>query len=156
VSRRAALADFRSGRLPLQETTVLLKDVLSANLNWPTGSACTDGLTQHNAVDLDVDGTRDGRKVGFTLVTSEIEDPLRNACPGPSASDALGSSDALARASLPVSAVGRRRLRVAVTGNGEFAAGSYAGSRSVRVTVELRRLRVRAGTVTAKLFSGAQ
>jgi hypothetical protein len=154
VSRRAALDDFRSGRLPLQSTAVLLKDALSATVRWPTGSVCTDRLTHHNAVDLNVDRARGRRKVGFTLITNQIEDPFRNACPGPSASDALASSDAMARASLPLRAVGRRRLRIVVSGHGRFVAGSYAGSRSGGVTVELRLLRVRAGTVTAKLFPG--
>jgi hypothetical protein len=154
ASRRATLADFRSGRLPLEDTTVLLKDALSATVGWPTGSACTDQLSQHNAVELDVDGARGGRNAQFTLVTNQVEDPLRNACPGPSASDTLGSSDALARASLPVGAVGRRSLRIVVSRHGRFVAGSYAGSRSGGVTVGLRLLRVRAGTVTAKVFPG--
>jgi hypothetical protein len=155
VSRRTALADFRSGRLPMKDTTVLLKDVLSATVSWPTGSACADRLRQRNAVDLDVEGTRDGRKVGFRLITNQTEDPFRSTCPGPSASDALASSYALARASVPVTAVGRRRLRIVVSGRGRFVAGSYAGTRSGGVTVELRLLGVRAGTVTAKLLPGA-
>ena len=63
ASRRAALADFRSGRLPLQGTEVLLKDILSANVGWAAGSACTDRLSQHNAMVLDLNGTRGGRQV---------------------------------------------------------------------------------------------
>ncbi len=154
ASRRAALADFRSGRLPLQDSALLLKDVLSATVGWPAGSACMDRVARHNAVDLSVDGAGGGQKVRFSLATNQTEDPFRSACPGPAASDVLGSSDALARASVPLRALGRRRLRIVVSGHGRFVAGSYAGSRSGGVTLELRLLRVRAGTVTAKVFPG--
>ncbi|MGZ4217254.1 MAG: hypothetical protein ACXVHB_05750 [Solirubrobacteraceae bacterium] len=154
ASRRAALADFRSGRLPLQDSAVLLKDVLSATVGWPAGSACTDRVGQHNAVDLSVEGARGGQNVRFSLATNQPEDPFRSECPGPAASDVLGSSDALARASVPLRALGRRRLRIVVSGHGRFVAASYTGARSGGVTLELRLLRVRAGTVTAKVFPG--
>ena len=154
ASRRAALADFRSGRLTLQDTEVLLKDVLSANVGWSAGSACTDRLSQHNAVVLDVDGLRAGRQVRFKLSADRLEDPFRSACPGPAAADVLGSSDALAHGSLPVRELGKRHLQIVVSGRNRFVAGSYAGSRSGGVTLGLRLMRVRAGTVATTVFPG--
>jgi hypothetical protein len=156
ASRRQALADFRSGRLALQDTEVLLGDVLSAAVGWPDGSACMARLSQHNALDLDVSGSRGRRPVRLKLSADQLEDPLRNACPGPAASEMLGSSDALARGSLAVSDLGKRDLNIAVSGHGNFVIGSYAGSRSASVTVELRLLRVRAGTVATQVFPGQQ
>ena len=154
ASRRAALADFRSGRLTLQDTEVLLRDVLSANVGWSAGSACTDRLSQHNAVVLDVDGLRAGRQVRFKLSADRLEDPFRSACPGPAAADVLGSSDTLAHGSLPVRELGKRHLQIVVSGRNRFAAGSYAGSRSGGVTLGLRLMRVRAGTVATTVFPG--
>jgi hypothetical protein len=154
VSRRTALADFRSGRLPLQDTGVLLKDVLSANVGWAAGAACTDRLSQHNAMVLDLNGTSDRRQVRIKLSADQLEDPFRSACPGPAAADVLGSSDALARGSLTVTELGKHHLQIAVSGRGRFVAGSYVGSRSDGVTLALRLLRVRAGTVATKVFPG--
>lgn len=154
ASRRASLADFRSGRLPLQGTEVLLKDILSANVGWAAGSACTDRLSQHNAMVLDLNGTRGGRQVRIKLSADQLEDPFRSACPGPGAADVLGSSDALARGSLAATELGKRHLQIVVSGRSRFVAGSYVGSRSDGVTVALRLLRVRAGTVATKVFPG--
>jgi hypothetical protein len=156
ASRRAALADFRSGRLPLQETEVLLKDVLSANVGWAAGSACTDRLSQHNAMILNLYGARGGRRLRLKLSADQLEDPFRSACPGPAAAEVLGSSNALARGSLATTELGKRRLHIVVSGHGRFIIGSYAGSRSDGVTVALRLLRVRAGTVATQVFPGEQ
>ena len=54
ASRRAALADLRSGRLPLQDTGSLLIDVLSADVGWSAGSTCTDRLKQFNSLGVGV------------------------------------------------------------------------------------------------------
>ena len=153
VSRRGALADLRSGRLPLQATGVLLTDVLSANVGWPVGSACTDRLRQFNALDVNTEASRHHGKVLFSLET-QTEDPFRTACPGPATTDVLGSSDTLARASLPLTQLGRSSLRIALSGRGRFVAGSYAGSHSGGVTLGLRLIRVQAGTKIENVFPG--
>jgi hypothetical protein len=161
VSRRNALADLRSGRLPLFDTGVLLKDVLSASFRWPDGSACTDRLRQLNALSLNATSARRTNLV-FSLDTDATEDPFRSVCPGPAAGevlgpssgDVLGPSSTLAQASLPLTELGRRTLRIAVSGHGRFVAGSYAGTDSGGLTVGLRLVRVRAGTKVEDVFPG--
>lgn len=154
LSRRAALADLRSGRLPLLQNGILLTNVLSADVGWSAGSACTDRLMQFNALNLGVGEARQHAKVLFSLGADETEDPFRTACPGPAKADVLGSSDTLARAVLPVRELGRRSLRIALSGHGRFVAGSYAGARRGGVTLTLRLVRVRAGTKTENVFPG--
>jgi hypothetical protein len=153
VSRRAALADLRSGRMPLQDTGILLTDVLSAKVAWPVGSACTDRLRQLNALDVNADASRHRGKVLFSLGT-QVEDPFRTACPGPAMADVLGSADTLARAVLSARDLGRKRLRIVLSGHGRFVAGSYAGSRSGGLTLAMKLIRVRAGTKAQNVFGG--
>jgi hypothetical protein len=153
VSRREALGDLRSGRLLLLDTGVLLADRLSANVRWPVGSACTDALRQLNALDVNALESRHHGKALLSLQT-QGEDPFRTACPGPVATDVLGSSDTLARAVMPARELGRKSLRLALSGHGRFVAGSYAGSRSGGVTLGLRLIRVQAGTKSENLFPG--
>jgi hypothetical protein len=148
ASRRRALADLRSGRLPLQETGDPVGDVLSANVGWSAGSDCTQRIRQFNALIIDVTESGDGRTALFRLATDRTEDPFRTACAGPGAADVLGSSDTLARASLPLRQLGASSLRVPISGHGRFVSGSYAGARSGDVTLGLRLVRVRAGTKT--------
>ena len=95
-----------------------------------------------------------GRQVRFKLSADRLEDPFRSACPGPAAADVLGSSDALAHGSLAVRELGKRHLQIVVSGRSRFVAGSYAGSRSGGVTLGLRLMRVRAGTVATTVFPG--
>jgi hypothetical protein len=154
VSRRAALADVRSGRLQVQETGSLLIDVLSADVGWSAGSTCTDRLKQFNSLGVGVSEQRQRRNVLFSLQTDQTEDPLRTACPGPGTADVLGSSDTLARAMLPLRELGRRSLRIAISGRGRFVSGSYQGSHSGGVTFGLRLIRVRAGTKAENVFPG--
>jgi hypothetical protein len=148
ASRHRALADLRSGRLPLEETGDLVRDVLSANVGWSAGSDCTQRIRQFNALSIDVTASGDGRKALLRLATDRTEDPFRTACPGPSVADVLASSDTLAQASLPLRQLGRSRLRIPVSAHGRFVAGSYAGARSGGVTLGLRLVGVRAGTKT--------
>jgi hypothetical protein len=154
ASRRKALADLRSGRLPLLDSGDLVSDVQSANVGWSAGSACTQQLRQLSALSIDVAAGRDGKNALFSLATDRTEDPFRTACPGPSAADVLGSSDTLARASLPLGELGRSRLRIPISGHGRFLSGSYAGARSGGLTFGLRLVRVRAGTKTETVFPG--
>jgi hypothetical protein len=153
VSRREALGDLRSGRLPLLDTGVLLADRLSANVGWPVGSACSYALRQLNALDVNALESRHHGKVLLSLQTPG-EDPFHAACPGPVATDVLGSSDTLARAVMPATELGRQSLRLVLSGHGRFVAGSYAGSRSAGVTLGLRLIRVQAGTKRENLFPG--
>jgi hypothetical protein len=153
VSRRGALGDLRSGRLMVLDSGVLIRDRLSANVGWPVGSACTDSLRQLNALDVTAVESRRHRNVSFSLDT-QVEDPFRSACPGPAMADVLGPSGTLARAVMPVSGLGRRTLRIVLSGHGHFAARSYAGSRSSGLTVAMRLVRVRAGTKVENVFPG--
>jgi hypothetical protein len=153
VSRRAALADLRSGRMPLQDTGILLTDVLSAQVAWPVGSACIDRLRQLNALDVNADASRHRGKVLVSLGT-QVEDPFRTACPGPAMADVLGSANTLARAVMSARDLGRKRLRIVLSGHGRFVAGSYAGSRSGGLTLAMKLIRVRAGTKAENVFGG--
>lgn len=153
-SRRAALADLGSGRLPLVQTGVLLNDVLSAHVGWPAGSACTNSVSQRNTLSLDLVEARHRSNVLISLATDPPQDPFRTACPGPGAADVLGSSATLARGVLPIRALGRRSVRIALSGHGRFVAGSYSGSRGGGVRLALRLVRVRAGTKTEYVFPG--
>jgi hypothetical protein len=153
VSRRGALSDLWSGRLQPLAAGVLLTDRLSANVGWPVGSACSDTLRQHNALDVNA---LESRHHGDLLLSLEAqgEDPFRSACPGPGATDVLGSSDTLARAVMPVSDLGRKSLRIVLSGHGRFVASSYAGSRSGGLTLTMRLVRLRAGTKVENVFPG--
>jgi len=153
VSRRGGLADLRSGRLQLFAGGVLLADRLSANVGWPVGLACTDALRQHNALDVDAIESRRHTSLLFGLDT-QPEDPFRSACPGPAATDVLGSSTTLARAVMPVSELGRKSLRIVASGHGRFVMGSYAGSRSGSLSFEMRLVRLQAGTKVEDVFPG--
>jgi hypothetical protein len=153
MPRRKALADLRSGRLPVLGGGALFTDVLSANVEWSAGPACTDRLRQLNALTLNATSARPN-KVLFSLTTGTGQDSLRSACPGPASAEVLGSSGTLARASLPLRALGRSSLHIVVSGHGRFVTGSYAGSRSGSATLALRLVRVRAGTKTETVFPG--
>jgi hypothetical protein len=153
VSPRGALADLRSGRLKLLAGGVLLSDVLSANVGWPVGSACTDTLRQHNTLDINAVESRHHGNLLLTL-DAQGEDPFRSACPGPAAADVLVSSDALARAVMPVRDLGRKSLRIVLSGHGRFVAGSYAGSHTGGLTLTMRLVRLQAGTTVENVFPG--
>lgn len=153
VSRRGALGDLRSGRLMLLDTGVLVGDRLSANVGWPVGSACTDRLRQLNALDVVALERRRHANVLFGLDT-QVEDPFRTACPGPAGADVLGSSETLARAVMPARDLGRKSLRIVLSGHGRFVAGSYAGSHSSGLTLAMTLVRVRAGTKVENVFPG--
>jgi len=154
VSRRGVLADLRSGRLPLQDSGVLIADTLSANVDWSAGSACTDRLRQLNALFVNADESQHHSNVVFSVATDQIEDPFRTACPGPGTTDVLGSSSALGQEVLPVRALGRKSLRIVLAAGGRFVAGSYAGSRGGGMTLGLKLVRLRAGTKTEDVFPG--
>lgn len=153
VSRRGVLSDLRSGRLLLLDTGILLTDRLSANVEWPVGSACTDKFRQRNALDVFAQESRRHKNVLFSLAT-QGEDPFRTACPGPATADVLGSSNTLARAVITARDLGRKRLRLALSGQGRFVVGSYAGSHSAGLTLAMRLVRVRAGTKVEDVFPG--
>jgi hypothetical protein len=152
VSRRAAVADLQSGRLPLLESGVLLTDVLSATVGWSGGSACTDRTRHLNALNVNTSGVEHHHQVLFSLATDQVEDPFRSYCPGPATADVLGSADMLARSLAPLRELGARRLIVVLNGRGGFVADSYAGSRSARVTFALQLVRLRAGTTVENVF----
>jgi hypothetical protein len=154
ASSRKALADLRSGRLTLFDTGELVSDVLSANVGWSAGSACTDRLSQFNALVINVTPNKDKKRMLFSLAGNSMEDPFRAACPGPGIADVLGASDTLARGSLPVRDLGRTSLRIPISGHGRFVTGSYAGARNGGVTLGLRLVRVRAGTRAETVFPG--
>ena len=153
VSRRGALADLRSGRLKLLAGGVLLGDRLSANVGWPVGSACADTLRQHNALDINALESRHHGNLLLTL-DAQGEDPFRSACPGPAAADVLASSDTLARAVMPVRDLGRKSLRIVLSGHGRFVSGSYAGSHTGGLTLTMRLVRLQAGTTVENVFPG--
>lgn len=155
VSPAAALADLRSGRLPLIETGALFRNVLSAHVGWSAGSVCTDRLTQQNALDLVANPARTANDVSFGL-TTDVEDPFRTRCPGPALGDVLGGSQRMAHGSLPLRKLGERRLHVVLSGRGRFVAGSYAGTRSGGVSLALALVRVRAATSIEPVFGGGR
>lgn len=154
ASRRKALADLRAGRLTLSDTGETVSDVLSANIAWSAGTACTDGLRRFNALAVDATPDKHLKRMLFSLVGNSTEDPFRTACPGPGIDDVLGSSDALARGALPVRDLGRSSLRVVVSGHGRFVTGTYAGARNGGITLGLRLVRVRAATELETVFPG--
>jgi len=153
ASRRKALVDLRSGRLALFDTGAPLVNVLSVNFRWPDGSACTNRLRQLNAVTLNATVARH-KTLRFILATDPVEDPLRSVCPGPAGADVLGPSATLAGVSVPLRELGRRSLRIKLSGHGRFVARSYTGSHSGAVTLGLRLVRVRAGTKRETVFPG--
>jgi hypothetical protein len=85
---------------------------------------------------------------------TQVEDPFRTACPGPAGADVLGSSETLARAVMPSRDLGRKSLRIVLSGHGRFVAGSYAGSHSSGLTLAMTLVRVRAGTKVENVFPG--
>jgi hypothetical protein len=153
ASRRQALADLRSGRLALFDTGVPLVNALSVNFRWPDGSACTDRLRQLSAVSLNATVTRH-RRLGFVVATDPVEDPLRSVCPGPAGGDVLGSAATLAQDSVPLRELGRRSLRIELSGHGRFVSGSYVGSHRGGLGLGLRLVRVLAGTKVETVFPG--
>jgi hypothetical protein len=71
-----------------------------------------------------------------------VADLVRAGCPGPTLEDVSGTQP-LARASLPLAALARRRLEVVLLGDGPFGGSGYSGTRHARFTFELRRLRIK-------------
>jgi hypothetical protein len=65
-------------------------------------------------------------------------DLLRAGCPGPRDADVL-DGPGLARGSVPLSLLANRRFGLALTGSGRFDASGYAGSRSARFHITLKR-----------------
>jgi hypothetical protein len=69
-------------------------------------------------------------------------DLLRAGCPGPRDADVL-SGPGLARGSVPLSRLMKRRFSLPMTGSGRFDASGYAGSRRARFRITLKRRSVR-------------
>jgi hypothetical protein len=72
----------------------------------------------------------------------EAGDLVRTGCPGPPASGVLGRGS-IATASLPVTAVRRRRLSLSLRGAGRFRDPAYAGTHRGRFGLVLRRVSLR-------------
>ena len=111
----------------------------AATVVRPDGIACHDSQT---VLAPDLVTNYDDGAMKFALGGEgeyyPSHDVLRTGCPGPMESDVLGRG-AVASGSIPGAAIGRRRLRVAMTGAGRFGGAGYSGSHRSGFTLTLRR-----------------
>lgn len=147
VSRRQALADFRAGRLPFVggAANVAILARWDERYSGPQSSACTDaGATQP----LDFAFASARRAVSVKLVGLSETDVLRTHCPGPELVDVIGNAQTLARGAASRRMLTAEGSNLTLTGGAAFSGLGYAGSRSARVAISLRRLTTVAGTRT--------
>jgi hypothetical protein len=146
VSGAAALRDLRAGRLkiPFVAPGAPIRGRLSATAAWSGGQTCRDRKISQ---ELNLNGNARAAGVDLSLGTNNPgEDILRTHCPGPSSLDVLGPGDSIAAGTLPVRTLGKRLLHVTLGGNGRFLGPGYEGVRGGAVSIDLRLLRLRAGT----------
>jgi hypothetical protein len=140
---RDALAALRSGRgvLVVEGLMPHAKGTTTAEVTRPGAESCRDAVPVR-APDFAL--TFATRRFPLLLGGDQAlgrGDVVRTGCPGPTQLDAFGRGS-LASGSLPIAALGRRRVELTLTRGGRFSGGGYAGARTGRFTVELRRERL--------------
>jgi hypothetical protein len=153
VGRLQALADARSGRLPLFPSGP--SDAIgqvSESLTRTDGSACQDAsATRAMSIAAgDVQTLRPPRgSIAFTLGNLGYPVPgWRTHCPGPLFGDVFGSSGTMARSRLPLAMLGERTMTITLTpSDTPFAAPGYTGSSGGAIQLILTLARARVGTL---------
>jgi hypothetical protein len=153
VGARAALAALRAGRLDLLTSFdgVPIEETAAETLAGPNGAACSDqskvgpltgqsNVTRRHQLELQLIGNGEAGPYGPAGA-----DPFRTRCPGPSAADVLGNAP-LAAASISVSSIGARSLRLTFRAGGAFTGSAYAGQRGGSVVLSLAYAGASAGT----------
>jgi hypothetical protein len=143
-SERAALATVRRGLLPVYADTRLrhARASISESVTSPDGT-CADSLFAEQPY---IDARSDDKAVVLLLRSFELGtlgDSLRTRCAGPSQQDVLKRA-ALAHGSIPLPALGSKRLEVVAGSARTFTRSGYTGSRGgqLRLGLELARSRV--------------
>lgn len=115
----------------------------SATVSRPGALTCRDS---HSALAPGFAFSFDRRRIflafGGEEASLEAGDLVRTGCPGPPTSGVLGRGS-LAIASLPVTAVQRRRLSLTLRGAGRIHDPAYAGTHRARFGLALRRVALR-------------
>ncbi len=146
ISGAAALRDLRAGRLkiPFVAAGGQISGRLSATAAWSGGPTCRDEMRQQ----LNLNGKAKGTRLDLALQASNqgAVDILRTHCPGPSTDDVLGPGGSIAAGTLAVRTLGRHHLHLVLPGDGRFVGSGYEGARRGGVSIDLRLLRLLAGT----------
>ena len=137
VGPRAALSDFRAGRLGAGFVGTEIQETVSESLAGPNGAACADREVSPTPLGTPSFPSSPPLTLGPDAAeeTPGISDPLRTRCPGPTGADVLGS------APLAIGSVdgdpGAPAMTVTFTGPGSFLAGAYTGERGGSLVMTL-------------------
>jgi hypothetical protein len=116
----------------------------TAEVTRPGGVTCHDtARVASPGLDMNMIKSPLWIEVGGSDAYPSDADILRAGCPGPRDFDVF-RSDSVAAGPLPLSALGKRTVKVSLTGSGKFTGPGYSGTRTARFTLTLRRVVVRA------------
>jgi hypothetical protein len=137
-----AIRALRRGRLPFRFTAELPASLRASVLvaeRRDDAAACVDSL---RLAAPDVEAGSAGRAAELLLGFESGVDPLRTHCPGPTL-EAVNGSSLVAAGRAGVASLLRPRPRLRFRRSGRFGRLGYGGRRSVAVTLDLQRSRVR-------------
>jgi hypothetical protein len=118
---------------------------ITANVNRAGGATCQDTASAGSpgVAVLNEPAQRLTFELGGEDAFPSIVDIVRTGCPGPRDEDVLGRG-APAVGSVSLAAFGQGSIAARMRGSGQFSANGYSGTRSADLTLELKRVSIRA------------
>jgi hypothetical protein len=116
---------------------------LAATTSGHPGDDCVDVLKGYGGSSLQL--TRDGNSVLVAIYSEFTPGVARTRCPGPGMASDPGQQR-LGTARVPLAAFARKRIRITITRGASFETDGWSGTIKPRLTIVLRRVRVRATT----------